>query len=88
MPKIRFRNRPVSSINSEHTNKYIHIYIYTYTALCFNSIDIIGDESAFFCGCWEYTQSQPTHSDHRIHKIVKTHLLDDVIIPQGVKTHL
>ena len=37
MPKSRFGNRPVSSINSEHTNKYI--YTYTHTALCFNSID-------------------------------------------------
>ena len=25
MPKMRFRNRPVSSINSEHTSKYIYI---------------------------------------------------------------
>ena len=27
MPKFRFRNRPVSSMNSEHTNKYIHTHI-------------------------------------------------------------
>ena len=29
MPKITFGNSPVSSINSEHTNKYTHTYIST-----------------------------------------------------------
>ena len=37
MPKITNGNRPVSSINSEHTNKYIYTHIYT--DLYFNSID-------------------------------------------------
>ena len=41
IPKISFRNRPVSSINSGHTNIYnIYLYIINKLQLRFNSIDI------------------------------------------------
>ena len=61
MPKNRFRNRPVSSINSEHTN---NIYIYIYTYIVFYNIII----------CLHEAYNRPAlmlHQQHFIRIIMK-----------------